>query len=137
MKSAELLPSVVHYLLYANASITAIVGDKIRIGKADQTDLPPYIIFRKTNGSFPKSKDGNSSLAMAMVEVELYAETYAQLATIATLVRQTLDGQAGTIDGHDIKLLTYETTRDTYQDAAALDGIHMLQQDYLIYANTN
>lgn len=137
MKSAELLPSVVRYLLNANASITAIVGEKIRIGKADQGDVAPYIIYRKTNGSFPKSKDGNSSLAMAMVEVEVYAETYAQLATIATLVRQTLDGQAGTIDGHDIKLLTYETTRDTYQDAAALDGIHMLQQDYLIYANTN
>lgn len=137
MKSAELLPSVIEYLLSASTGITALVGDRIRISKADQGDVLPYIIYRKSNGSFPKSKDGNSSLAMAIIEVEVYAETYSKLADIASKVRQVLDNQKGTIDGHEIKLLTYETTRDTYQDAAALDGVHMLQQDYLIYANTN
>lgn len=134
MKSLERLPSVVKYLLSQASAVTSIVSDKIRPIKSAQGDTYPLIIYRITNSNLEDSKDGNSNLANVIVEVEMYATSYDQLITLSTATRKALDGQSGTIDGHDIKRLKYETARDNYQDAAALDGVYMLQHDYLIIA---
>lgn len=137
MKSMEETPNVVRYLLLQSANVTALVGQRVSANKADQAATFPFIIYRRTNADFANSKDGNSGLARVIVEVEVYASNYDTLVATAAAARRAIDNQKGTIDGHDIKLIQYEATRDQYQDAAEYDGIHMLQQDYLIYANTN
>jgi len=137
MKAAELVQDCVRFLLAGSSGITAIVANRIRPQKADQKDPLPYIVYRKTNDNFEATKDGNTSLSRQIIEVEIYAASYNQLIGLATLCRQRLDGQGGAIDGHDIKEILYLTSRDDYQDAASLDGVYMIQQDYLIFANTN
>ncbi len=139
MKSLEQTPNVVYKILRDTSSVFDIVDERIYpiVAAQSASAQEPYIVYRRTGSNLTRSKDGNSGLGNMMVEVEIYANTYDVLTDLATKVRQTLDGQAGTLYGHSIQVIAYESTRDNYQDAAALDGIFMLQQDYLIIANTN
>lgn len=139
MKSLEQTPNVVYKILLNNTAVFNIVGDKIFpiVASQNTNASDPYIIYRGTGSNLARSKDGNSGLANMMVEVEIYANNYNTLTDLATKVRQALDGVAGDQYGHSIQVIAYEATRDNYQDAAALDGVFMLQQDYLIIANTN
>lgn len=139
MKSLEQTPEVVYKILRDASSVYAIVGEKIFpiVASQNTSAQESYIVYRRTGSNLTRSKDGNSGLANMMVEVEIYANTYDILIDLSTKVRQALDGQAGSLYGHSIQVIAYESTRDNYQDAAALDGIFMLQQDYLIIANTN
>lgn len=137
MRSMEETPNVVRYLLLQSTAVTSLVAQRISANKADQAATFPFIIYRRTNADFVNSKDGNSGLARLIVEVEIYTNNYDSLLTLAAAARRAIDNNRGVIDNHDIKLIQYEATRDQYQDAAEYDGVHMLQQDYLIFANTN
>jgi len=139
MKSLEQTPNIIYKILKNNSNVYSLVNNRIYPIVADQaaSAQQSYIVYRRTGSNLTRSKDGNSGLANLMVEIEIYTNSYDSLIELATKVRQALDGQAGELYGHSIQVIAYESTRDNYQDAAALDGIFMLQQDYLIIANTN
>jgi hypothetical protein len=143
MKTLEQTPDVVRYILAQNSAVAALVATRIRPNVAASGETFPYLIYNATSSLPYQTKDGTTDLKRVLVTVEIYTKGsgsvsgYDKLQELAAKVRQALDGQAGTIDGHDIQKIEYETSRNYYQEAGRIDGIYLMEQDFLIHAKTN
>jgi hypothetical protein len=62
----------------------------------------------------------------------MLATSLSSVQSIATAVRNALDGQNGTIATYTVQAITFEDERDIFNDNSAVDGVYMLQQDYFI-----
>jgi hypothetical protein len=124
--------NIIYSLLTANSGVTNLVGTKIRPMKAAQSDSYPYVIYESISTPSLQTKDGNSNWYKMRFQLSMLATSLSSVQSIATAVRNALDGQNGTIATYTVQVITFEDERDIFNDNSAVDGVYMLQQDYFI-----
>lgn len=124
--------NIIYSLLTASSGVTALVGTKIRPMKAAQSDSYPYVIYESISTPSLQTKDGNSNWYKMRFQLSMLATSLSSVQSIATAVRNALDGQNGTIATYTVQVITFEDERDIFNDNSAVDGVYMLQQDYFI-----
>ena len=123
---------IIRAVLTSTGAITAIVGSKVRPIKAAKADNYPYIIYEKITSPSTQTKDGNSGWYKARFQLSLLATT---LDTVEELAKQTqiaLEGFSGVIAGFTVQNITFEDERDRFNENSSIDGVYMLQQDYIV-----
>lgn len=94
---------VIRTLLNDDATLTSLVGSKVRMGRMDQVEDYPAIVFRQISSMPNHHKLGTSEADQERWQVSTFAETYAEAYTIADRVRLVLDGvNQQTVNGVDV-----------------------------------
>ncbi|OLP56669.1 hypothetical protein BJF92_11310 [Rhizobium rhizosphaerae] len=86
--------------LLASTDLTAIVGQRIRYGRASQTDARPFVVLQVVSGSETYTMAGPSGYRVSRLQVDCYAESYATAKRAVRAVRAALsDFREGGIQG--------------------------------------
>ncbi len=87
-------------LLLGSSAITAIAGQRIRFGRADQKDVRPYVVVQKAGNSPNYTMRGPSGYVMTRLQIDSYAETFTQATKLSRAIKALLGGYSGgTIQG--------------------------------------
>lgn len=89
----------IYAMLVAAAAVTALVGTRIRKGRARQNETLPYLVYRRTSTKRAATLTGPDGLPMPMVWIWCFAATSEAAEELADKVRTALDGQRGTAAG--------------------------------------
>lgn len=117
---------VIRTLLNNDATLTSLVGSKVRMGRMDQVEDYPAIVFQQVSTMPNHHKLGTSEADQERWQVSSFAESYAEAYTIADRVRALLDGvNQQTVNGVDVDgvifldetALPYDDETDTVQVA--------------------
>lgn len=114
------------------SAVTALVGTKICPIKAGQNDTYPYIIYESISKPSLDTKEGNAGWYKMRFQLSMLATTLLSVQNIAEQTRLALDGASGTIAGFTVQNIIIVDERDLFNDNSAIDGVYMLQQDYII-----
>lgn len=79
-------------LLLSHAPLTALLGQKIRPGRANQADLPPFAVVQVIDSNRSYTYAGDVGLIAARVQIDVYAETYSAAKQAARLIEARLSG---------------------------------------------
>lgn len=82
-------------LLLGAAGVTAIVGQKVRPGRAAQDDQVPFIVVTRIDGIRDYAMVGPSGYVASRMQIDVYTETYAATKTCARAVVAALSGHSG------------------------------------------
>lgn len=121
-------------ILLATTSVVAIAGQRIRLGRAAQKDIRPYVVLQ-TIGSTPLySMEGQSDLVPSRVQIDCYADKYSQAKTLARAVKVRLSGyQGGPIRG-----IFIDSERDLpVADAGEVTSLFRTSIDIMIHFQEN
>ena len=124
--------NIIYNKLVNTSAVTALVGTKICPIKAGQNDTYPYIIYESISKPSLDTKEGNSGWYQMRFQLSMLATTLLSVQNIAEQTRLALDGASGTIAGFTVQNIIIADERDLFNDNSAIDGVYMLQQDYII-----
>ncbi|KQS86942.1 DUF3168 domain-containing protein [Rhizobium sp. Leaf383] len=79
-------------LLLAHADLVDLVGMKVRPGRASQTDLAPFIVVQVIDKNRAYTMKGHSGLVRSRMQIDAYADSYAQAKVIARIIEARLNG---------------------------------------------
>jgi len=96
MASGSITNAVIDELLNA-ASVSSIVGTKIRPFVSNQRDTVPNISVKRISGLHVHNASGASGITQDRVQVTVWESTYSKMETLATAVRESLQGFRGTL----------------------------------------
>jgi hypothetical protein len=117
---------VIRTLLTGDATITSLVGTKVRMGRMDQVEDYPAIVFKQVSTMPNDHKLGTSVADQERWQVSAFAESYAEAYEIADRIRFVLDGvNQQVVNGVDVDgvmfldetALPYDDETDTAQVA--------------------
>lgn len=103
-------------ILVADGTVTGLVGQRISpVMTAQNTDLP-YVILTRISLVPSNHLHGRPTLDANRVQLDVYAETYAQARTIADACRSALEAQdiamESEIDNYEPDVAEYRITQD-------------------------
>lgn len=123
-------------ILSNNAALVAAVGTNINPLRIVQGASYPGITYRVTSVRPHPSKSGHSKTDWCTLEVNIYAETFAQCYPIADLVRTALEVQTpGTFNGVYVWEVEYDGEGHFVDDNAEELGVYQISQNYTISYN--
>lgn len=79
-------------LLLADAGLTDLIDGRVRPGRASQTDPAPFVVVQVIDKNRSYTMKGHSGLVRSRVQLDAYADTYAQAKEIARLMEARLSG---------------------------------------------
>ncbi|CZT36138.1 tail completion protein gp17 [Rhizobium sp. 9140] len=79
-------------LLLSDADLIEIVGGKVRPGRASQTDLAPFVVVQVIDKNRSYTMKGHSGLVRSRVQIDGYADTYAQAKEVSRIIEARLNG---------------------------------------------
>ena len=77
----------------------------------------PCIVYTKT-GIAPAAVKEYPSYCLVAVTVSVVAKSYNEMVSLSGSVLEALAGQSGTIEGKEIKRISWKDARDSYDDGA-------------------
>lgn len=102
----------VYSLLKDAPAIIALVADRIFPLLAPQDVDVPFLVYQRVSGVRWRSLSGPSGMAQPRMQVDAYAMTYSGAKTLATAVRQTLDGFRGVVAGIRVGGIALQSDQD-------------------------
>lgn len=122
-------------ILLNTTAVTDIVGTRIYLDQAPQTDPYPRIIIEE-EGTEPKdTADGPSVSEPDIVRVFPYTDNRAQLKTLAEACRTALDGKvAGTYNGVQVVDLRF-IDQSSFNEQIENRKIYAKDQEYRVWVN--
>ena len=122
---------VIRTLLNNDVTLTSLVGSKVRMGRMDQVEDYPAIVFKQVSSMPNHHKLGASEADQERWQVSAFAESYAEAYEIADRVRVVLDGvNQQVVNGVDVDgVLFLDETAMPYDDKT--DTVQVAQ-DYQI-----
>lgn len=106
----------IHNRLTTTAAIAAVVGARIYRVKMPDNPTPPVITFQTVSGQVVESYDGDSGLAMPIVQIDCWARTAKQAQDLAALVRAALLGYRGVYQDRRIQNVLEWNQYDLYDE---------------------
>ncbi|TCM56157.1 uncharacterized protein DUF3168 [Rhizobium sp. PP-F2F-G48] len=79
-------------LLLAHAELVELVGTKVRPGRASQTDIAPFVVVQVIDKSRAYTMKGHSGLVRSRIQIDAYADSFAQAKAIARIIEARLSG---------------------------------------------
>lgn len=80
-------------LLLGHPALSSRLGKKVRIGRAAQTDKPPYAVLQVVDINRGYTLKGNDGLVRSRVQIDVYAETYTAAKQAARIIEALLSGR--------------------------------------------
>lgn len=77
----------------------------------------PCIVYTKT-GLVPAAVKEYPSYCLAAVTVSVVAKSYNEMVSLSGAVLEALAGQSGTIEGKEIKRISWKDARDSFDEGA-------------------
>jgi hypothetical protein len=118
-------------ILLADASVAAVVGTRVYLDEAPQTDPYPLIIIEEENNQPGDSKSGVSATDEEIVRIYPYAEDPAVLKTLAKACRAALDGNSGTYNNIKVEYIRF-TNQSSFYDKIENRKIYAKDQEYTV-----
>jgi len=118
---------MIHEAIY---SILKTVEAKCYPGAVEQEDPPPWIIHRQLGLTPHPSKDGASKDDWLDYQIGYWAETKAEVQTMAAAGRAILDEYKGIIDGLVIEKIRITDQKSDFDDAS---NLYAILQNYKIW----
>lgn len=98
--------------LLADATLVALVGDRVYSEFARQRDDFPYITFQRIGMNTSLILDGIDTLRDVTFRIDCYSRTVAEVETVKNRVRTILDGKTGSIGSVAVFLCSLESEQD-------------------------
>jgi hypothetical protein len=121
-------------ILNDTSEITDIVGNRIHPASDPQATPRPKITFQRISTARPHTNDGPMGFPSANIQLDCWADSYKVARQLADIVRRTLDGTNGTIDGTVIHLCLVTGEQDLPQapEAGQQKGIQRVSLEIQI-----
>lgn len=127
-----MIGGAIYKLLTDNADFAAIAGDRVYPSRIAQGAPLPAVAYLTVSNSPTNCKEGDAGLDRKRVQINIYSEDYDQVDELSEVTRSLLTAFSGTVEGVDIRNITYETETDLHDDAAE---VYFKAQDYTITIN--
>lgn len=112
--------SDIYDALTGDATLAALVGDRVSWGITDGTKAAPYIVCTKISTYAETAHDGTRNIEFPLLQFSCYAKTLAQAIAVAAAVNAVLDGN--TIAGTSNASFTFSNQFTEYDDETKLHG---------------
>ena len=116
------------------SGLTTLVGSRIRIGFAEQSDPRPYLVIHHIDSEHAHHMTAATGKAIDRYQFDCVGSTTVQASNVAEQVRQALDGFRGVMDSVYVSMCHLDSERD--DNTAPIEGLHtgifVVQQDYRI-----
>ena len=112
--------------LLADAGVSAIVGTRIYAVILPQDPTYPAASYQRISGPRMQELAGATDRAMARIQIDSWAVTYAGAQSLAAAIRESLNGFIGTLTTHHA-VIRLDNERDWYESEA---GVYRVIQDY-------
>ena len=124
---------VIYNILANSAGVSAIVSDRIAPIWLPQGSAFPALVYSTVDINPNPTKDSNSRLDYARVQVDCLGETYEQASELADAVREALNVVTpGEYNGVNVFYIEYQNEVEFGDASAAFDGVYQVSQDYNI-----
>lgn len=126
-------------LLTGEATISALVGSRVFIGKAPEKALLPHIVITQMGSEENTSIDGASGqLRTLTFDIDCRAKRSVEAETLGNAVRTFLDDYSGTAGAYTIGAVFVNDEVDDYEPPADGSdvGVHVVTLDLDIQYNT-
>lgn len=124
--------------LLEDATLAAVVGNKVRPNFAAAADSAPYVIVRRISGGRYNTLTGGSDSSDALVQIDLIGSTYSQVKSMAAACAASLNGWSSTAAAPRIYMV--HLTDESDDDFSPTDGgdyvVHRVIQDYNVSFDT-
>lgn len=125
------METAIFALLSGDAGVASIAGDRIFPQIAPEDVDSPFVTYQRISGPRIKSMDGPSRLAQPRIQIDAYAESYAQVKALSLAIRKRLDGYRGTVSGVRIGGISLETDQDFLEDNMD-PKLHRVSMDFFV-----
>lgn len=117
-------------LLLGATAVTALAGQRIRLGRADQADARPYVVLQKASVQPNYHMQGASGYVATRVQIDCYSDTFTQTTKLARAIKATLSGRSsGNIQG-----IFIESERDLpAADAGSVSNLFRTSIDITVH----
>ena len=95
----------------------------------------PYVTYQMFADEPNNTKNGISTYDYVRVQISIYDNNYADMITLAGLVRTALDYTSGTYNGVVVDKIFYQDQSELYDDTAGSIGLYGIAQDYRFNIN--
>jgi len=124
-----MIGKVIYNILSNDSDVNTAVSGSIFPITAPQTTALPFIVYRTISNDAIDDKDGVSGFEYRHVQLDIFAEDYADADDIAEKVRAALDGFEGTNSGVNVGYIRLDDQGDAYDEQAEATGV---TQEYRI-----
>ena len=128
----------VRKLLVDDATVAALVSDRIGPQKASQRDAKPYMVYRTISGVRTGHLTGTALCNKALIQIDGYADTEQEVVDMVSAVRKELDGRIRTtvtLSGNSVIVSIFlqdERRRMVRSLDGSDDGEYGFQLDFLV-----
>lgn len=127
-----LVGKAIYSILSNNASVDALISDRIYPNVAKQTSAFPFVVYNVTGDSPTVTKDGVSDLDENAILILCYSQTYSQASDLADKVRTALDRVDGTFAGVELQGIQYLSYNDDFDIKDDDDGVYVKSLNFRI-----
>lgn len=115
-----------------DSGISALMGNRfypLRLPQNKNGLVLPAGVYRVLNPRRTLAHDGPVDFERVRVQIDIYAETYQNLKTIAEAFKSALNGFSGTVGTTEIHIIEFSNEIDFWAD---LTESYRVTQDYMI-----
>jgi hypothetical protein len=123
------IEAAVRTCLVNNGNVAAIVETRVYLSRMPQNPTYPAIALRIVSMDQEMAHDGPVDFAGNRVQVDLYAEEFAEVRSLADAVRVALNGYHGLSADEQVWVILFENEMDEWGD---LLTVWRITQDYRV-----
>lgn len=120
--TANDIEAVLFSILSNNATVSSLISSRIHPNIIKQSVALPAICYQGISGPREYALDGALGLVAARIQVNCFAETYAEVKELSEAVRVCLSGYSGTVNGRQIDLIFIDNEMDIPSISPELQG---------------
>jgi len=124
-----MIESAIRYILVNDDTVKAITTRCYPVA-LPQSPQYPLILYTKITGMRDHHLQGPSGHAHPRLQIESWGESYSGAKTLATAIREALDGYSGIVSGVSIGSILIDSERDIYEPELK---IYRIVTDYFIW----
>ena len=129
-----MIQQAIKTILTENDDVAGLVGDRIAPLSQAQFDALPFITYRIADIETIDTHSGSSGFQKTTFEIECFAESYKEAASLSLKVKLALGYYKGSVGSNDISVIL--STGNSELSETPLDGteipVYRLSSDYLV-----
>jgi hypothetical protein len=125
----------IYAILAADPTVSPLVGTRIYPGMLPQGATLEAIVYQRVSGPREDTLGGVATLVHPRIQIDCFAETYAEAKALATAVRAAFDGYSGAAAGVTIQCVRLLDDADVVDIDPELEGRrrYRIRQDFEVW----
>jgi len=129
-----MIEQAIYAILTGDATVSATLGTRIYPNAARENSTRPYATFARIGTEHVESFEGSSGFASALIQIDLWGDSYLALKTLAENIRLAMQGYKGIAGGVDVQAILSGTEEDDWISQTSVTGgeevLHRLTMDF-------